>query len=537
VGYIVANSLPARRRRFADIAATALADTLSTLTAEALASHRAGRLAEAAAHYQRILALQPALPQVHNNLGLALAELGRLDEAVQSYQRASALHPDDPETLCNWGCALAQLERGDEAEAKFRRAIAVRPGFAGAYNNLGLVLKDRGRLLDAQRALEQAICLSPKNASYYDNLAAIQPFAAADRYLTALESLAADAASLSPLNQMHLHFALAKVYEHLGGSERAFGHLSAANALKRAQIAYDEAATLAQMDRARALFTGAFISDREGAGDPSAVPVFIIGMPRSGTTLIEQILASHSEIFAAGELSLFEQTIDGIRNTLALSLPFPDMASSLSHEHCRTLGATYVEKLVQRAPGAARITDKMPANFLFAGLIHLALPQARIIHAVRDPLDTCVSCFSVHFTKGQMHTYDLAELGRYYRHYRALMAHWHRVLPPGRILDVHYEELVGNLEGAARRIIAHCALDWDARCLEFHRTERAVRTASATQVRQPIYTSAVGRWRRYEKFLGPLFAALDVPIAYDGGNASDSLGCASRPPANEATHA
>jgi Sulfotransferase family len=166
---------------------------------------------------------------------------------------------------------------------------------------------------------------------------------------------------------------------------------------------------------------------------------------------------------------------------------------------------------VQRAPGAARITDKMPANFLFAGLIHLALPNATIIHAVRDPIDTCVSCFSVHFTKGQKHTYDLAELGRYYRHYQALMAHWHDVLPPGRIVDVQYEELVGDLEGVARRIIGHCGLAWDPRCLDFHRTVRSVRTASATQVRQSIYTTSIGRWRRYEKFLGPLLAELEAP--------------------------
>jgi hypothetical protein len=167
---------------------------------------------------------------------------------------------------------------------------------------------------------------------------------------------------------------------------------------------------------------------------------------------------------------------------------------------------------------AKRITDKMTVNFLFAGLIHLALPNATIIHAVRDPIDTCVSCFSVHFTKGLEHTYDLAELGRYYRHYRAMMAHWRDVLPPGRIMDVHYESLVGDLEGVARRIIARCGLAWDARCLDFHRTDRSVRTASATQVRQPIYKTSVGRWRRYEKFLGPLLAELDPSKAHQSAS-------------------
>jgi hypothetical protein len=164
---------------------------------------------------------------------------------------------------------------------------------------------------------------------------------------------------------------------------------------------------------------------------------------------------------------------------------------------------------MQRAPEAARITDKMPGNFIFAGLIHLALPKATILHAVRDPIDTCLSCFAVHFTRGHPHTYDLAELGRYYRRYRSLMDHWRRVLPSGRIVDVRYEDLVADLEGAARRIIAHCGLPWDARCLDFHRTERPVRTASAPQVRRPIYGNSVGRWRRYEPFLGPLLAELE----------------------------
>lgn len=197
------------------------------------------------------------------------------------------------------------------------------------------------------------------------------------------------------------------------------------------------------------------------------------------------------------------------------SPPFPDMMLDMSERHFRTLGALYLDRLVHRAPGATRITDKMTVNFLFVGLIHLALPHATIIHAVRDAVDTCVSCFSVNFTKGLPHTYDLAELGRYYRHYRALMAHWHDVLPPRRIMDVHYEELVGDPEGVARRIIGHCGLGWDPRCLDFYRTERAVRTASATEVRRPIYQNSVGRWRRHERFLGPLLAELELPDGRD----------------------
>ena len=263
------------------------------------------------------------------------------------------------------------------------------------------------------------------------------------------------------------------------------------------------------MDRLREKISRDFIRAHQGCGESSAAPVFIVGMTRSGTTLIEQILASHPQIFGAGELHLFDQAAGSLRNVLPGAPPFPEMMLEMSPAHLRTLGALYLARIRQRAPEATRVTDKMTVNFLFIGLIHLALPNATIIHAVRDPADTCVSCFSNHFTKGQEHTYDLAELGRYHRHYRELMAHWHDVLPPARILDVHYEELVVDLEGQSRRMVSHCGLPWDARCLDFHRTERPIRTASAAQVRKPIYRELLRRAGKYEAFLGPLFAELE----------------------------
>jgi hypothetical protein len=320
--------------------------------------------------------------------------------------------------------------------------------------------------------------------------------------------LAANSAALSIADQTHLHFALAKAYESLAQPETAFRHLLDANRLKRQQLVYDEAGTLGIMNRLRDLIDSDFIRTHEGGGDPSALPIFIVGMTRSGTTLIEQILASHPQVFGAGELQLFDQMAGAIRNLLPGVPAFPEMMQGMSAEHFRLLAALYLDGIGRHAPGALRITDKMTVNFLFVGLIHLVLPNATIIHAVRDPIDTCVSCFSVHFTKAHEHTYDLAELGRYHRHYQALMAHWHQVLPPGRIMDVRYEELVGDPEGVARRIVDHCGLAWDPRCLDFHRNGRPVRTASATQVRKPIYKDSVARWRKYEAFLGPLLAEL-----------------------------
>jgi tetratricopeptide (TPR) repeat protein len=487
----------------------ALDADLSARFAEALVHHRAGRLAEALWRYDRILSQKPDLAQVHSNRGLALAKLGRLDAAADAYRQAIALKPDHAETLSNCGVVLVELNQHAEAEQNFRRAIALKPDLAGAHNNLGLILKEKGQFTEALQATKEAIRLAPKNTSYYASLGAVRTFEAGDSYMTALEAMADDAAALSIEDRVHLHFALGKAYEQTGQYESAFQHLLAGNALKRRQIAYDEGVTLARMERTRALFTRHLMRRHEASGEPSAAPVFVVGMARSGTTLIEQILASHPAVFGAGELMLFEHALTAVGRMMPGAPRFPEMVSGFRAEHLRSLARRYLENLLPRAPAAPRIVDKMPANFHFAGLIHLALPNATIIHAVRDPLDTCVSCFSVNFTYAQSHTFDLAELGRHYLQYRALMAHWHDVLPPGRVVDVHYEELVGDLESAARRIVAACGLDWDSRCLDFHRTERPVRTTSAVQVRQPIYDSSIGRWRRYEKYLGPLIAALD----------------------------
>jgi tetratricopeptide (TPR) repeat protein len=510
----VANALLARTSRDAvrSVDVTPLANPLLNLCNEAFKQHAAGEFAQAVALYERILSLKPDQADIHNNLGHALAALGRPIPATIAFAHAVALKPDFPQALCNWGLALTDLERLDEAEAKYRLAIEVDPRFAGAYNNLGLLLKATGRLTEAKRAFKQAIAIAPKDFSIYHNLAAVRPFAAGDRYLTALEMAAKNPSALSPTDQMHLHFTLAKANDNLDRSEYAFAHLMKANWLKRRQIAYDEAATLGRMNRLRETISRDFIRARQGVGERSAVPVFIVGMTRSGTTLIEQILASHPQVHGAGEHPLLDQVAGSIQKLIPGPPAFPDMMLHMSAADFQALGSLYLDSMMERSASALRITDKMTLNFLFVGLIHLALPDAAIIHAVRDPADTCLSCFSTHFSNGNEHTYELAELGRYYRHYRDLMTHWHDVLPPGRILDVRYEELVADVEKVARRVISHCGLDWDPRCLDFHRTERPVRTASAAQVRKPIYKHSVERWRKYEAFIGPLLAEL-APLA------------------------
>jgi hypothetical protein len=263
---------------------------------------------------------------------------------------------------------------------------------------------------------------------------------------------------------------------------------------------------LTRFEQIRAALSAELLGARTSVGDPSSVPVFIIGMPRSGTSLVEQILASHPKVFGAGERYEFGDLVQGIAGPDGAE--FPKVVAGMSDEQLRAMGTDYVRAMRSLAPQAERITDKMPSNFFHAGLIHLALPNARIIHTRRDPRDTAMSCFSILFAMGHPHTYDLAELGRYIRAYEELMEHWRRVLPKGVMLEVQYEDLVGNLEAEAKRIVAYCGLEWDDACLSFYKTKRPVRTASVIQVRQPIYNSSVGRWRPYEKELQPFLRAL-----------------------------
>ena len=468
------------------------------------------RIREAEGMFRRAVVLNPDSAEAHCNLGSALIDLGKPDQAEAVLRRAIAFRPDFAIALHNLGTALIGLDRSDEAVVVIQRAIALDPNLAGAHHNLGVALMELGRLTEAREAAERAVALAPLELSYLRQLGEVRRYAAGDSHFMALQALATNEEALSVDDRIVLQFALAKAHADIGQPEEEFRRLLTGNALKRSQIDYDEMAVLGEIERAQQVFTSEFIRTGESGGEPSAKPIFIVGMPRSGTTLVEQILASHPDVRGGGELTLFERAVGDVRSAMREAPAYPEMSLQMSGTDFRDLGARYLAGIWQLAPAASHVTDKMPVNFLFAGLIHLALPNAAIIHTVRDPVDTCISCFSRLFTEVNFQTYDLAELGRYYRHYKTLMAHWHRVLPAERILDVSYEDTVGDLEGAARRILSHCGLRWDPRCLDFHLTERVVRTASATQVRQPIYASSIGRWRAYEPLLGPLLAELSL---------------------------
>jgi tetratricopeptide (TPR) repeat protein len=472
-----------------------------------------GRLPEAEAVIRHAVELNPNYAVSLCNLGKVLVDLGKYDEAEDVIRRAISLNPNHAEAHFNLGNALIALNRHDEAEAVTRRAIALKPNLAGAHHNLGVALMDLGRLTEAREAAERAIALGPREPMHYRQLGEVRKYTVGDPFFAALEALSKDEASLAVTKQIELHFALSKAYADTGRPEDEFKRLLAGNKIKRSCIEYDEAAVLGVIDRTQQVFTPEFIRAARGIGESSPKPIFIVGMPRSGTTLVEQILASHPQVHGAGELKLLDRAVADIHSAIHEAPAYPELALHLSDEHFRKLGSHYLAGIQQLAPVASHVTNKMPANFVFTGLIHLALPNATIIHTVRDPVDTCISCFSKLFTEGNLQTYDLAELGRYYRNYQALMAHWHRVLPLGRIIDVKYEDTVADLEGVARRIVAHCGLPWNQNCLDFHRTERVVRTSSATQVRRPIYASSIGRGHAYGSLLEPLLAELQMPMA------------------------
>jgi len=500
------------------------------------------RNSEAVTHFAQVVALSPDFAIAHNNLGNALAALDRRREAIAHFKRAIALRPDyglaefnlanalskserypeaadhylqalqhDPDwvpVLCGLGFALHMSNRSAEGLQFYQRALALNPNSAEANNGLGRVLQTLGQMEESRRALERAIELAPQRPAFHRILGEAKLFRPGDPQIATMEGLLSNIASYDEESRTELHFALGKAYGDLGRHEESFRHLIAGNAIKHRLDEYDEAAHLAMMKHIETVFTADLLARSEGAGDPSEVPIFILGMPRSGSTLTEQILSSHPQIFGAGELRDFGEATKQFRGRDASAF-FPEVATSLSPEQLRVFGARYVEHIRALAPDADRVTDKMPSNFRLIGFIRMTLPNAKIIHTRRDPLDTCLSCFSRMFGQKSFMA-DLGTLGRYYRAYETLMAHWRRVLPEGAMLEVQYEELVADFENQARRIVAYCGVEWDAQCLTFYQNARPVRTASVTQVRRPIYRSAVGRSKPYAMLLRPLLDELSI---------------------------
>jgi len=456
---------------------------------------------------KQVVRLAPDYRVALLDLGHAQTELHELEDAVATVERAISLDPNSYGGYIALANALARSSRTNEAVAAYRKASVLRPELAGTYLGLGNVLKTLGKQREAIEAYRKGLSLQPDFAELYWSLSNLKTF----RFdWDEVEAMKAELAKpgLSDAAAVHFCFALGKASEDYRDYARAFEYYERGNALRRMQESYDPVHTEVIHERIRAVFTKEFLEQARGGGHADVRPIFIVGLPRSGSTLIEQILASHAEVEATHELPEGGRLIRFIEQRRVGRGHYPEAVSGFSAEEFATLGKRYDEQTRRYRSGAPYFIDKMPNNFANLGLLSLILPNALFINAMRDPMDTCLSCYKQLFARGQSFTYDLDDLGNYYLEYRRMMDHWHAVMP-GRILDVQYENVVDDLEAQVRRLLDYCGLAWDMACLEFHNTKRAIRTASSEQVRQPIYTDAVDHWKKFGNALNQLVEILD----------------------------
>jgi tetratricopeptide (TPR) repeat protein len=455
--------------------------------------------------FLRAIELRPEYTEAYVGLASSYAKKENFDEAEICARRALELAPAKADVYCQLGSVYVAMAFSKEAEAMYRRALEIDPESNDAFLGLGNLSMEDGDMLGAESLFRKVLNTDPDSISARFYIAQSRKVKAGDENLLALEAIAHGTRNkLTNKNAMTLHFGLGKCYDDSGQYDKSFLHFIEGCRLKRASFYYDADEVSRHFDSIMQVFDKKMLQRLSGGGDPSRVPIFVLGMPRSGTTLTEQIIASHPDVYGAGELP----DMLSIAHRMVAGKAYPQSMQELKREQLSAWGADYVAGLQKRAPDARHITDKMPANFYAVGLIHLMLPNAKIIHVNRNPVDTCLSCFTRWFNQKQENTYDLAELGRYYVDYARLMQHWRNVLPAGSFLDVQYEEIVTDQEGQARRMLDYCGLEWNDACIDFYKNKRAVRTASVTQVRQPIYNTSVEKWRHYEKHLGPLLDAL-----------------------------
>ncbi len=509
-----------------------------------LACLEVGRVPDAIAALQRAVAGNPRYADAYFRLGIALEKLGNIGEAIVAYDRATEFQPSLTEAWFRAGAlvytlghrnaaigcfrraaatggktslgrlgkarALLAEDRNREAEQVLRHTLALDPKDALAHDLLGNLLSEFGRFDEARECFQRAIAIAPLLAGSYYDLVRCRPVTRDDGDLLQRMEAALETPGLEAAQRLRLHLAIGKAADDLGDYALAMQHFDAADAVRRVTTPFDSAAFSIEIDRLIAHCTPEWIARAPELGNRDPMPVLIIGMPRSGTTLVEQIVSMHPEVGAGGELNFWNERGPAWRRSGADGNEMPFLAKAASE---------YLGVLREIAPKAARVTDKMPFNFLWAGLIHMAFPRAIIIHCRRAPVDTALSIHQTHFHPGLAFPTGGAELVAYFRAYRRLIDHWRSVLPANRFLEVDYEDLTREPEPVIRRIIAACGLAWHDACLRPERNPRAVKTPSKWQTRQPIYRSSVARWRRYEPWLGPLRALVDDGPELNAGTA------------------
>jgi tetratricopeptide (TPR) repeat protein len=497
-----------------------------------------GKDQQAKLSFQRAIKLDSKFADAINNLGMVLQKEGNYTKAENLFQQTLLLQPESLETWCNLGGTLTALEKPIEAKACYQRAIEIMPDIAIAHfglgivytnlameglaldsymhaltldpnltevhQNVGIILMELGRFEEAVNSFRNVLRINPESAEALCSLSRSIKFDSYNQDVEIMEKLFSNLQT-SKTNRLMLGFALGKIFEDLKSYKKAFEYFAAANQLKRQTFTYSIESDEHIYENIIATFDLSYFSTRKNLGSSDPTPIFVIGMPRSGTSLVEQILSAHSEVHGAGELPDLSNIC--FSNGSLVNENFSNIAGNLNFEEFRVMANKYLERMRMHSANALYITDKMPENFFYVGMIKVMFPNAKIIHCRRDPMDTCLSNFKNNFEIETNYAYDQSELGRYYIAYAKLMAHWRQVLPEF-IYDVQYEDLVAHPEQEIRRMLSFCDLEFDASCLNFHQSKRTVKTASLFQVRQPLYNSSVKSWMHYEQQLIPLRLSL-----------------------------
>ena len=452
--------------------------------------------------YQQALALQPDNVHVHRHLGASYQRTGQTKKALKCFERALSLRPDYIPARIKLAEVLRELGRAEEALAQVEQVIELKPDETQAHVILALILRELGQAESAIERLERLLGTQPKSGHLYYQIAMLKP---RQEQIPVIEKLINEP-GLPISDTIFCHFALGNIFRGSKSYDQAFGHFLKANGLYRKTYVYDAKEHALLIDKLIKVYSKRFFQSKRRLGSASRLPVFILGMPRSGTTLVEQIISSHPQVYGAGELQAISVIIQTIAQQLEYANTYPECMSLFDREMAEEYSARYLQELALHCPTATHITDKYPGNYFKIGLIKTLFPDARIIHCQRNPLDCCLSIY-FHCIQDWKWSFELTELGQYYLQYQRIMSHWQNLFP-GEIFTVQYEDLVMNQETVSRQLIDYLSLEWDQKCLDFHNNDRDVRTISNLQVRQPMYKDSMNRWKHYEKHLQPLIEVL-----------------------------
>ena len=468
-----------------------------------VAFHQTGQLGEAINCYERAISIKHAYPTAHNNLGLIALSQGQLDNALKSFEWAVAYSPEYAEAHNSLGAALQELKQFEKAKVSFKKAVALNPQYAQGLHNLAILSEIINLPDEASEYYEKALAVDPNYAEAYRNQSRTKKYKQNDPQIAQMQTIYSND-NLSISDKVHINFALAKVNEDLGNQKDFFKHLDEGSRLRKKQLNYNINETEEFHSSLIRLFSEDQPKIKQLSLDPLDIrPIFIVGMPRSGTSLVEQIISSHHSVHGAGELNNFKNIV-----TPALKNYIGNLTNTINEDDLLSIRSNYIKSLEDLNVSEKIITDKMPVNFRMIGLILTAIPEAKIIHLTRNPKATCWSNYKHYFANENGFTFDQEDLARFFILYQELMGFWHKSFP-NKIHDISYERLTTHQEDETQKLLKYCELDWDNNCLNFHKNTRAVHTASASQVRQKMYQGSSDAWKKYEKFLQPLIMGLN----------------------------